>query len=132
MNKEQLTQSHLKEMPPAHHSQTLYQTTIRNVALFLSVALAFLAISRFYRGKDMLLYNVIYIIIAMIFSITSFFLAFYLDSDWNKYIEIAEPESAELIKKWHIFPKLLVFSNTIFLLLALYTLFRQFNIKIKK
>ena len=62
-------------------------------------------------------------------SITSFFLAFYLDSDWNKYIEIAEPESAELIKKWHIFPKLLVFSNTIFLLLALYTLFRQFNIK---
>ena len=35
------------------------QTTIRNVALFLSVALAFLAISRFYRGKDMLLYNVI-------------------------------------------------------------------------
>ena len=43
-----------------------------------------------------------YIIIAMIFSIASFFLAFYLDSDWNKYIEIAEPKSAELIKKWNI------------------------------
>ena len=30
---------YLKEMPPAHHSQTLYQTTIRNVALFLSCLL---------------------------------------------------------------------------------------------
>ena len=57
---------YLKEMPPAHNSQMLYQTIIRNVALFLSVALAFLAISRFYRGKDMLLYNVIYILIGMI------------------------------------------------------------------
>ena len=130
MNKDQ--PRHLKEMPPAHHSQTLYQTTIRNVALYLSVALAFLAISRFYRGKDMLLYNVIYILIGMIFSITSFFLAFYLDSDWNKYIEIAQPESREFIKKWHIFPKLLVFSNAVFLLLAIYTLFRQFNQKNKK
>ena len=123
---------YLKEMPPAHNSQMLYQTIIRNVALFLSVALAFLAISRFYRGKDMLLYNVIYILIGMIFSITSFFLAFYLDSDWNKYIEIAQPESREFIKKWHIFPKLLVFSNAVFLLLAIYTLFRQFNQKNKR
>ena len=123
---------YLKEMPPAHNSQMLYQTIIRNVALFLSVALAFLAISRFYRGKDMFMYNVVYILIGMMFSITSFFLAFYLDSDFNKYMEITDKETAIFIKKWHIFPKLLVFSNVIFLLLAIYTLFRQFNVKNKK
>ena len=54
-----------------------FQTSIRNLGLYLSVSLAILAVSRAYRGKNRI-YNVSFIVLSLIILYISVYNNYYL------------------------------------------------------
>jgi len=105
--------------------KTLYHTNLRNVGLFTSISLAILGASRFYRGKGIMLYNIGYIIISLIFTFMSLILAYYLLEDHKKLIKKMNNNETKLLNKWYLLPKLLLVTNSIIFGFSLYTLMRQ-------
>ena len=54
-----------------------YHTSIRNLGLFTTVALAILGVSRAYRGKNRL-YNIVFIMITLLFQMLVFYKNYYI------------------------------------------------------
>jgi predicted Co/Zn/Cd cation transporter (cation efflux family) len=104
----------------------LFHTNLRNIGLFTSISLAILGASRFYRGKGMIMYNVGYILISLVFTVMSLMMANYLMEDHEKLIKKMKKEDTELLDKWYMLPKMLLVTNSVILVFSLYTLMRQF------
>tara|TARA_B100000963_G_scaffold361602_1_gene398043 strand:- start:2450 stop:2800 length:351 start_codon:yes stop_codon:yes gene_type:complete len=101
-----------------------FHTSIRNLALYISVALAILAVSRAYRGKNKL-YNVSFIIISLLFLLISAYKNYYLIltlDKMKKKNDINELYTNEV----SLVPSFVLFLNTIIISFCLYTLYREY------
>lgn len=104
---------------------TYYHTSIRNIALYASVAFAALVYSRFHRGRNLTL-NITLILTSLVFTILSMVIGYYLLEDL-KSIEKIDKEIMVPLKKWKIVPTVLIYTNYAILLSTLFVLFLQFR-----
>ncbi len=108
-----------------HNVANHFQTTIRNVGLYTSISLGFLGYSRYYRGKNKL-YNIGPLLVSMCFNILSLLFLNYLLIDHKKYLSnIQSSDYYDLIHKWYIIPRILIYIIFIVLLFSLYTFYKQ-------
>ena len=99
-----------------------YQTTLRNTGLFTTVSFAALGYSRYYRGKDKM-FNVALIFASMVFMFVSISLAKFLKDDIINWKQEIKTEKTE---KYLFAPSAIFIVNVCLLVLAFYTLFREF------
>jgi hypothetical protein len=102
-----------------------YHTTIRNMALYASVAFAALVYSRFHRGKNFGI-NIILICTSLVFTILSIIIGYYLKEDL-KNIEKIDKGYVTLMEKWLLVPNVLIGTNYVILLATVFVLFLQFR-----
>ena len=101
-----------------------FHTSIRNLGLYISVALAILTVSRAYRGKNKL-YNLSFIVITILFLIVSAFKNIYL----IKTLRAMKNEIKEnklYTDQIMIVPTLILMINITISVFCLYTLYREF------
>ena len=96
------------------------QSTIRNIALYTATSFAALGYSRYYREKNQT-YNILLIIVSILFSMAAYLIADYLLKD----IFMFKDETYQQINKWSVIPTYSRIISITITLLALYTLFRQ-------
>lgn len=102
-----------------------FHTSIRNLGLYISVALAILAVSRAYRGKSKL-YNVSFIIITLLFLFLSAYKNYYLILTLERMkLEIQDNEF--YTNEISYVPKVILNINIIIIFFCLYTFYREFN-----
>tara|TARA_B100000902_G_C27260753_1_gene890568 strand:- start:575 stop:919 length:345 start_codon:yes stop_codon:yes gene_type:complete len=99
----------------------LYHTSIRNVALFTSVSLALLSVSRYYRGKLFLL-NFAYLIFSLLFLLGAILICISLI---NTIDIVKKQKNLKYIEKIEIIPKLTLGIDIIMGLFIIFTLIRQ-------
>jgi hypothetical protein len=99
----------------------LFQTTIRNIGLYISVSFGALGYSRFYRNQNKV-YNIALIIVSILFSLGSYILSKNLLHDLNRY---KEKGNKKLIDKYLIIPNTTIYISLGLTLLATFTLFRE-------
>ena len=102
-----------------------YHTTIRNMALYASVAFAALVYSRFHRGKNFII-NITLICTSVVFTILSIIIGYYLKEDL-KNIENIDKGYVTLVEKWVLVPNVLISTNYVILLVTIFVLFLQFR-----
>lgn len=96
-----------------------YQTSLRNVALFTSVSLALLAVSRYYRQKT-IIFNSGYIVFSLLFLIAAILICLSLIQTIEK--EKKEIKNLKYIQSMELIPKLTLgidIALTIFIFLTL-------------
>ena len=108
-----------------YHSLTMFQSTLRNVALFTSLSLALLGYSRYYRKNGNKLYNIAFILI----SIASLTIAIQISHVLKKgndiklkYLDEKEVKFMKDLLKIYYYVKYLLYSILGF---TIYTLFKQ-------
>ena len=102
-----------------------FHTSIRNLGLYISVALAILAVSRAYRGKNRI-YNVSFILITLMFLGISAYKNYLLIVNLSKIKD--NIESNDLLLDQHIIvPKMILILNAIITFFCIFTLNREFN-----
>lgn len=99
---------------------TIFNTTLRNIALFISVSLSILGYSRYYRDKKNNIYNISFIFINIIFLLVSFYLAFILHNFITTNKEISN-SSNDFLNIIYIMFGLI----SIILTFSLFTLYRE-------
>lgn len=104
---------------------TYYHTTIRNMALYASVAFAALVYSRFHRGKNFVI-NVALILSSISFTLLSITIGYFLNQDLKEF-EKTQPQAMVPLQKWYFIPNALTFTNYIILLVTIYVFFIQFK-----
>tara|TARA_Y100000768_G_C23742548_1_gene570050 strand:- start:313 stop:711 length:399 start_codon:yes stop_codon:yes gene_type:complete len=103
--------------------QMHFHTSIRNIGLYLSVSLAVLGASRYYRkGSERSRFRqLMFTLVSLIFTTNAFLIARYLLSDHLSIIDKSELETnKESILKWYIIPKLLMGVSVIFIIFTCY------------
>jgi len=104
---------------------TYYHTTIRNMALYASVAFAALVYSRFHRGKNFII-NIVLILSSISFTLLSITIGYFLNQDLKNF-EKSVPKAMIPLQKWYFIPNALTFTNYIILLVTIYVFFIQFK-----
>ena len=102
-----------------------FHTSIRNLGLYISVALAILAVSRAYRGKNRI-YNVSFILITLMFLGISAYKNYLLIVNLSKMTDNIESNDL-LINEHNNVPKMILLLNIIVTIFCLFTLNREFN-----
>ena len=102
-----------------------FHTSVRNLGLYISVALAILAVSRAYRGKNKI-YNVAFIVITLLFLFLSAYKNYYLILTLQK-MKMEFQENEFYTDEISYIPPIILYSNIVIILFCLYTLFREIN-----
>ena len=102
-----------------------FHTSIRNLGLYISVALAILAVSRAYRGKNRV-YNVSFILITLMFLGISAYKNMLLINNLSKMSDNIESNDF-LITEHNNVPKMILLLNIIVTIFCLFTLNRELN-----
>lgn len=102
-----------------------FHTSIRNLGLYISVALAILAVSRAYRGKNKL-YNVSFIVITLLFLLLSVYKNYYLILTLKK-MKMEFQENKYYTDEISYVPNVVLFINSIIICFCLFTLLREIN-----
>lgn len=102
-----------------------FHTSIRNLGLYISVALAILAVSRAYRGKNRI-YNISFILITLMFLGISAYKNYLLIVNLSKMTDNIESNDL-LISEHNNVPKMILVLNIIVTIFCLFTLNREFN-----
>ena len=100
-----------------------YHTSVRNLGLYTSLALAILGVSRAYRGKNKL-YNVGFIIITLLFQLMVFYKNYYIIltlTKMNKELETNKYYTDELL----LWTKMFFILNIIIFIFGILTLLRE-------
>ena len=98
----------------------MYQTKIRNIGLYTSIALATLGYSRYYR-KNGFYRNIGGILLSISFNIMAFIFTYYVYIDQIKYVKLLQKENEVLtISKWI---NLLPFIGLFLILLLLFNFY---------
>lgn len=100
----------------------IFHTTLRNIALFISVSLSILGYSRYYRDKKNNIYNISFIFINIIFLLISFYLTFILHNFITTNKEISN-SSTDFLNIIYIMFGLI----GIILTFSFFTLYRESN-----
>ena len=104
---------------------TYYHTTIRNMALYASVAFAALVYSRFHRGKNFII-NIVLILASISFTLLSITIGYFLNQDLKEF-EKTQPQAMVPLQKWYFIPNALTFTNYVILIVTFYVFFIQFK-----
>ena len=102
-----------------------FQTTIRNLALYLSVSLAILGVSRAYRGKNRL-YNVSFIVLSIMILLISIYNNYYLIVTLGRMKRNIGTNKYNIVEITNI-PKMFLLLNVTLGMFSVYTLYREFT-----
>ena len=102
-----------------------YHTSVRNLGLFTSVALAILGVSRAYRGKNKL-YNVGFIVLTLLFQLLVFYKNYYIILTLTKMNNELE-SNKYYINELLLWTKMFFMLNVIIFIFGLLTLLRELN-----
>lgn len=104
-----------------------YNTILRNIGLYISLSLATLAYSRFFRKQSKSnifnVYNIVIIIISITLLSVSFMINYNLINDMN---DITASDELNISDVWLKIPYFTMCTIIILFILAIYTLYRQF------
>jgi len=115
----------MKDLDKSLRVLTYHHTSIRNIGLYSSLALAALVYSRFHRGKTLII-NIALIISSLLLTILSIVISQYLIED-IKTIYNKDKSMIPVIDKWLIIPNIMIYINAVILLSTLFVLFNQFS-----
>tara|TARA_B100000925_G_C21953487_1_gene450062 strand:- start:140 stop:523 length:384 start_codon:yes stop_codon:yes gene_type:complete len=104
-----------------------FQTSIRNLALYLSVSLAILGVSRAYREKNRL-YNISFIVLSLIILYISLYNNYFLIKTLEKMKAHIGTNKYNIVEIINI-PKMFFMLNIVLGMFSLYTLYREFTKK---
>lgn len=84
----------------------LYHTNIRNVGLFTSISLAFLAQSRYFRKNNDNTLLILFLTFTLLIQIISLLFVLNMLSDHKLYYENLNENEQILLEKWYIIPNI--------------------------
>ena len=99
-----------------------YQTSLRNVGLYMSISFALLASSRFYRGKNKI-YNILFLLLSLSILLCSTTLCKYLIDDLKNMKQ--NLDEIKYLNKWQTIPQIIYYVNIVVGLIGATTLFKQ-------
>lgn len=99
-----------------------YHSCIKTVGMYTSLSFGALAYSRFYRGKENYLYNLILVLVSLCLTLVSLFNSYYFMLYFD---EFQEKLNLKNLKTFKYVPKLLLGINSILLLLGTFTFLRE-------
>jgi hypothetical protein len=102
--------------------QMHFHTTIRNVGLYLSVSLALLGASRYYRkgAERSRVKQLMFTAISLAFTTKAFLISKFLLSDHLAVLRNYEKKEVQQVYKWYIIPKMLLATCSLFICFSLY------------
>ena len=102
--------------------QMHFHTTIRNVGLYLSVSLALLGASRYYRkgAERSRVKQLMFTVISLAFTTKSFLISKFLLNDHLAVLKNYEKKEVQQVYKWYIIPKMLLATSSLFICFSLY------------
>lgn len=103
----------------------MYHTALRNIGLYTSLSFALLSISRYYRKKKLLIYNLGFVTISLIFISVAIYISHNLINDLTFLLNNIENGETSLLHKWLLIPNIILYMDIIILLFTLYTFYRQ-------
>lgn len=99
-----------------------YHSCIKTVGMYTSLSFGALAYSRFYRGKENYLYNLILVLVSLCLILVSLFNSYYFMLYFDEFQEKLNLKNLNVFK---YVPKLLLGINSILLLLGTFTFLRE-------
>lgn len=106
----------------------LYHTNLRNVGLFISISLAMLGYSRYYRDKSKL-YNVSFIVISIGFLFIATYIDYVLITTQNKLRENMKPSTKKYMEELNMIPIYILCLNLLVMLFSIYSFQRELSSK---
>ena len=102
--------------------QMHFHTTIRNVGLYLSVSLALLGASRYYRkgAERSRVKQLMFTVIPLAFTTKAFLISKFLLNDHLAVLKNYEKKEVQQVYKWYIIPKMLLATSSLFICFSLY------------
>ena len=102
--------------------QMHFHTTIRNVGLYLSVSLALLGASRYYRkgAERSRVKQLMFTAISLAFTTKAFLISKFLLNDHLSVLKNYEKKEVQQVYKWYIIPKMLLATSSLFICFSLY------------
>jgi len=102
--------------------QMHFHTTIRNVGLYLSVSLALLGASRYYRkgAERSRVKQLMFTAISLAFTTKAFLISKFLLNDHLAVLKNYEKKELQHVYKWYIIPKMLLATSSLFICFSLY------------
>ena len=102
--------------------QMHFHTTIRNVGLYLSVSLALLGASRYYRkgAERSRPKQLLFTVMALGFTTNAFLISKYLLNDHKSVLNKYKEPEIKNIKKWYIIPTILMYVCLSFMIFSSY------------
>lgn len=102
--------------------QMHFHTSIRNVGLYLSVSLALLGASRYYRkgSERSRVKQLMFTIVSLAFTTNAFLVSKYLLNDHMSMLKNYSKEETTHVTKWYIIPKILLGTSFLFICFSLY------------
>ena len=102
--------------------QMHFHTTIRNVGLYLSVSLAVLGASRYYRkgAERSRVKQLMFTAISLAFTTKAFLISKFLLNDHLAVLKNYEKKEVQQVYKWYIIPKMLLATSSLFICFSLY------------
>ena len=102
--------------------QMHFHTSIRNVGLYLSVSLALLGASRYYRkgSERSRIKQLMFTLVSLAFTTNAFLVSRYLLDDHMSILKNYSKEETKHVTKWYIIPKILLATSSLFICFSLY------------
>ena len=102
--------------------QMHFHTSIRNVGLYLSVSLALLGASRYYRkgSERSRIKQLMFTLVSLAFTTNAFLVSRYLLDDHMSILKNYSKEETKHVNKWYIIPKILLGTSSLFICFSLY------------
>ena len=102
--------------------QMHFHTSIRNVGLYLSVSLALLGASRYYRkgSERSRIKQLMFTMVSLAFTTNAFLVSRYLLDDHMSILKNYSKEETKHVTKWYIIPKILLGTSSLFICFSLY------------
>ena len=112
--------------------QILYNTQLRNISLYLSIGLALLGYSRYYRESNLIdiknIYDLVFIIISILFMYIGLYIGIKTKEDHILYIKNLNNDEKKIHKKWLFLIDIIKLLICIIILFTCITLLRQINL----
>lgn len=103
----------------------LSQRSLQNISAYVSISLALLAYSRFYRGKGNALYNIAFIIISAAIMMLAIRLLHLLLQQVDMYKGVLNEDELKILNDFILIPRTLMYFLYIIIGFSFYTLYRQ-------
>ena len=102
--------------------QMHFHTSIRNVGLYLSVSLALLGASRYYRkgAERSRPRQLLFTLLSLAFTANAFLISYYLHKDHISILQQYDKKESKSSYKWYVIPKILIMTSALFVTFSVY------------